>query len=94
MMSFTEMRKSGRGIGLGMIIPSKILTFNRALFFIFKHLLKKIVWRSEIGCKERKKNSKCMTLKFFFHQHMRLLTRSELEVIQRECEHPTVYDKC
>lgn len=36
MMSFTEMRKSGRGIGLGMIIPSKVLTFNRALFFIFK----------------------------------------------------------
>eukprot|EP00069_Balaena_mysticetus_P002346 bmy_04046T0 len=27
-------------------------------------------------------------------EHMRLPTRSELEVIQQECEHLTVYDKC
>ena len=31
--SVTEMEKSGRGIDLGMIIASKMLTFDHTLFF-------------------------------------------------------------
>ena len=46
-----------------------------------------------MGYKGRKKNSKCMTLKFFFDQQRRLLTISELEVIQLEGADLTVFDE-